>query len=230
MIIRTDYEDFSQLLNTANQDNIAASWWKGSSFVSSNIEGTDPRRKLSKSQKREQKETVSTTTPISDIPKAIMSIAGQLQQAQREDPTLKIAWQLALAPDTSPTDTASTPQYPSGTFASGLPDPEALPPSSYQKQPPGDGGIHKSLNSTSWRERRKHQEDPLRKRPEEDHEEHPERLDEPSESETQHSRLCKRHTSAAVYSPSLGPEAQEAATPKIRPRSGESVALAGTVQ
>ncbi|KAJ1149271.1 hypothetical protein NDU88_002083 [Pleurodeles waltl] len=96
MIIGTDYEAFPQLLNTANQDHISDSWWEEAPFVSFNIEGNNPIRKLSKAQKRKQnrlyqKETVSSKTPVPDSPKAIMSMAGQFQQAQREDPTLKNA-------------------------------------------------------------------------------------------------------------------------------------------
>ncbi|KAJ1140155.1 hypothetical protein NDU88_006515 [Pleurodeles waltl] len=39
----------------------------------------------------------------------------------------------------------------------------------------------------------------------------------------------KWHMTMAVFPPSQGPEYQEAALPEIRPRSGESMALAGTV-
>ncbi|KAJ1180409.1 hypothetical protein NDU88_005630 [Pleurodeles waltl] len=101
-----------------------------------------------------------------------------------------------------PTDTASTRQYPRGTFASSLPDPEALPTSSNQEQLPGDGGIRKSLISTSWRERRKNREDHLGKRQEDDREEHLERSDEPSKSRNQHSRLLApqaAHNDGSVF-------------------------------
>ncbi|KAJ1201432.1 hypothetical protein NDU88_005241 [Pleurodeles waltl] len=104
MIIGTDTEAFPQLLDTANQDNVPVSWWEEAPFVSSNVEGSSPRRKLSKAQKRMQKqlyqkETITSNTPVPDPPKAIMSTAGQFQQAQREDPTLKNAWQISLSPD-----------------------------------------------------------------------------------------------------------------------------------
>ncbi|KAJ1171201.1 hypothetical protein NDU88_003071 [Pleurodeles waltl] len=47
------------------------------------------------------------------------------------------------------------------------------------------------------------------------------------ETSTAGSRLRMRHSTTAVFSPSLGPEDQEEATPKIRPRSGESMGFAG---
>ncbi|KAJ1177150.1 hypothetical protein NDU88_002412 [Pleurodeles waltl] len=100
------------------------------------------------------------------------------------------------------TDTASTLQYPRGTFASGLPDPEALPTSSNQEQLLGDSGIRESLISASWGGGRRKQEDHLGKRQEEDHEERPERSDGPSESRNQHSRLLvpqAAHNDSSVF-------------------------------
>ncbi|KAJ1181655.1 hypothetical protein NDU88_006858 [Pleurodeles waltl] len=75
MIIGTDYEAFPQLLETANQDKFPVSWWEEAPSVSSNIEGSSPRRKLTKAQKREQKrlhqkETVTPNTPLPEPPKA----------------------------------------------------------------------------------------------------------------------------------------------------------------
>ncbi|KAJ1181686.1 hypothetical protein NDU88_006888 [Pleurodeles waltl] len=104
MIIGTDYCAFAHLLNNVNQDHIANSWWNDAPLVSSEIEEHNTRRKLSKKQKREQKQGYWTnsdpTKPsVTAVPKAIMSIAGRFRQAQREDPTLKNAWQIALAPD-----------------------------------------------------------------------------------------------------------------------------------
>ncbi|KAJ1107527.1 hypothetical protein NDU88_004917 [Pleurodeles waltl] len=104
MIIGTDYDALAHLLNNANQYHIANAWWKEAPFVSSEIQEPNTRRKLSKKQKREQKQGYRTnsdpTKPsVSAVPKAIMSIAGRFRQAQREYPTLKNAWQIALAPD-----------------------------------------------------------------------------------------------------------------------------------
>ncbi|KAJ1170324.1 hypothetical protein NDU88_002202 [Pleurodeles waltl] len=50
-----------------------------------------------------------------------------------------------------PTDTVRTPQYPRGTIASGLPDPDALLTPSNPRQHPGDDGIRKSLLNVTWR-------------------------------------------------------------------------------
>ncbi|KAJ1180956.1 hypothetical protein NDU88_006167 [Pleurodeles waltl] len=55
MIIGTNYDAFVQLLNNANQDHVANSWWKEAPFVSTDTEESSIRRKLSEKKKREQK-------------------------------------------------------------------------------------------------------------------------------------------------------------------------------
>ncbi|KAJ1178575.1 hypothetical protein NDU88_003820 [Pleurodeles waltl] len=126
-----------------------------------------------------------------------------------------------------PTDTASTPQYPRGTIASGLPDPETLLTPSNQEQLPDDDGICKSLISMSWAAAA------APGRPPQEAAEGGPRGTPGVVGRTvrvKSSWPLKRHTTTSVFPLSQGPEDQEAATPEIRPCSLESAALAATVQ
>ncbi|KAJ1130222.1 hypothetical protein NDU88_008578 [Pleurodeles waltl] len=58
MIIGTDYDAFAHLLNNANQDHMANSWWKEAPFVSTDIEESSIRRKLSKKKKNANRSRV----------------------------------------------------------------------------------------------------------------------------------------------------------------------------
>ncbi|KAJ1162723.1 hypothetical protein NDU88_003190 [Pleurodeles waltl] len=83
IIIGTDYVAFAYLLNNANQERIANLWWKEAPFVTSEIEEHSIRRKLSKKQKREQKQGYrrrdeNTQLSVPTDPNPIMTVAGSL--------------------------------------------------------------------------------------------------------------------------------------------------------
>ncbi|KAJ1210148.1 hypothetical protein NDU88_005516 [Pleurodeles waltl] len=150
---------------------------------------------------------------------------------------------------------SSIPQYPRGTIASGLPDPVALLTPSNSQQHPGDKGICNSLLDMT-REMAGAAAGgtpqaaaaaggtpqaaaggtlqvaapggaPRAAAPGGTPGEFGQTiLVHPCTTDAGPS---KRHPTTAVFSPLQSPEDQEPAKPEIRPRSGESVALAGTV-
>ncbi|KAJ1138269.1 hypothetical protein NDU88_004660 [Pleurodeles waltl] len=128
--------------------------------------------------------------------------------------------------------TASAPRYPRGTDGSDLLHPEALSAPSNQGRLPGKTDLQKALREASWCHGAEDQEEHLGSRQdEEDRGNHRERLDGQADFSDQHSRHPTRpagHNDGSGL-PGLGQEDQEAAKPTIRPHSGESVALAGTV-
>ncbi|KAJ1186894.1 hypothetical protein NDU88_003674 [Pleurodeles waltl] len=77
MIIGTEYDTFVYLLNTAYQDYMTDLWWKEAHFVSSKIGEHIIQMKLSKKQKRKQKQGYQRPSDGTD-PKAIMSVAGRI--------------------------------------------------------------------------------------------------------------------------------------------------------
>ncbi|KAJ1172130.1 hypothetical protein NDU88_003980 [Pleurodeles waltl] len=122
---------------------------------------------------------------------------------------------------------ASTPQCPRCTIASGLLDPEALPTPSNQEQLPGNEGIRKSLLSVSSAAVAAPGRPPKEAAgggPRGTPGEVGRTIQINTSTADYWSR--KRHTTTAVFSSSQGPEDQEAATPEIRQRSGENLALA----
>ncbi|KAJ1156144.1 hypothetical protein NDU88_008868 [Pleurodeles waltl] len=104
LILGTDYENFTPLLEKACQENIANAWWATARFGTTEIDVRPERKKLSRKEKREQRQEYRNHIPH-EIPESIpqtgtvVTIAGTFRQAQREDPTLKNAWQQELHPD-----------------------------------------------------------------------------------------------------------------------------------
>ncbi|KAJ1213106.1 hypothetical protein NDU88_000745 [Pleurodeles waltl] len=127
---------------------------------------------------------------------------------------------------------ASAPQYPRGTDDSDLLYPEALSAPSNQGRLPGHSDLQKALRRASWCPGAEDQEErPGSRQDAEDRGNHRERSDDPDDCSEQHSRHPTRpvgHSGGSGFA-SPGPEDQEAEKTIIQPRSGESMALAGTV-
>ncbi|KAJ1085401.1 hypothetical protein NDU88_005533 [Pleurodeles waltl] len=104
LILGTDYVNFTPLLEKACQENIANVWWDEAPFGTTEIDARPLRKKLSRKEKREQRQkylnplTPETSEPVPQTA-TVLTIAGSFRQTQREDPTLKNAWQQALHPD-----------------------------------------------------------------------------------------------------------------------------------
>ncbi|KAJ1154407.1 hypothetical protein NDU88_007159 [Pleurodeles waltl] len=94
MIIGTDYEDFVPLLTKASKEYPTNTWWEDAPYGSADVEETTIRPKLSRKQKRQQRQShqakpkADPTRPAYQ-PAAVLAAAGSFRQAQREDPTLK---------------------------------------------------------------------------------------------------------------------------------------------
>ncbi|KAJ1218094.1 hypothetical protein NDU88_005680 [Pleurodeles waltl] len=104
LILGTDYANFTPLLAKACQENVTYTWWGEAPYGRAEVEERPLRLKLSIKQKREQRrEYHATTAPglLEPAPQAatVLTTIGSFRQAQREDPTLKNAWQQALNPD-----------------------------------------------------------------------------------------------------------------------------------
>ncbi|KAJ1118703.1 hypothetical protein NDU88_006891 [Pleurodeles waltl] len=104
LILGTDYVDFAPLLEKACQEHTTNTWWGEALFVTTKIEARPLRKKLSRKRKREQRleyqnpQSHEITKTISQTA-TVLTIGGDFRQAQREDPTLKNAWQQVLHPD-----------------------------------------------------------------------------------------------------------------------------------
>ncbi|KAJ1181399.1 hypothetical protein NDU88_006606 [Pleurodeles waltl] len=104
LILSTDYVNFTPLLEKACQEHINNAWWEEAPFGTSEMEARTQRKKLSRKQKREQRRehrnslTLKIPAPTLHTAKVFTAV-GNFRQAQREDPTLKNAWQQALHPD-----------------------------------------------------------------------------------------------------------------------------------
>ncbi|KAJ1118595.1 hypothetical protein NDU88_006786 [Pleurodeles waltl] len=104
LILGTDYANFTPLLEKACQEDITSTRWEEAPYGTAKVEEIPLRKKLSRKQKREQRQEYhATPTPDSHKPSpraaTVLTTVGSFRQAQREDPTLKNAWQQALRPD-----------------------------------------------------------------------------------------------------------------------------------
>ncbi|KAJ1178903.1 hypothetical protein NDU88_004144 [Pleurodeles waltl] len=111
IIIGTDYAVFSLLLTKAGQEHTLRMRWKEVPYDAGEGVSCIPRDHLSKRQKRIQRQQYvqnpnKTTRVAPGIPGKVYTVAGDFRQSQRDDPSLKNAWQQALnheehVPDTS---------------------------------------------------------------------------------------------------------------------------------
>ncbi|KAJ1100627.1 hypothetical protein NDU88_005708 [Pleurodeles waltl] len=103
LILGTDNKNFTPLLEKACQENMANAWWDEAPFGTTEIDVRPMRKKLSRKEKREQQQEYRDRLPP-EIPEfvpqtgTVLTIAGTFRQAQREDPTLKNAWQQVFTP------------------------------------------------------------------------------------------------------------------------------------
>ncbi|KAJ1085449.1 hypothetical protein NDU88_005581 [Pleurodeles waltl] len=119
---------------------------------------------------------------------------------------------------------------PGGTIASGLPYPDVMTTSTNQATHPGDGGVCKTLSDGTWMAASKGI--PQEAVQEEERNGHHRQDERAVRVRTYRAdpRPHKRNATMAVSSPfQRQVEDQETARPENRPRSGESVALSGTV-
>ncbi|KAJ1176042.1 hypothetical protein NDU88_001326 [Pleurodeles waltl] len=104
IIIGTDYTDFFTLLTKAGQEHTLKTWWEEVPFGAGEGVSRTPKITLSKREKRVQRQhyTQKNNTPpepSSRVASRVCTIPGEFWQSQRDDPSLKNAWQQALNPE-----------------------------------------------------------------------------------------------------------------------------------
>ncbi|KAJ1114528.1 hypothetical protein NDU88_002763 [Pleurodeles waltl] len=89
LILGTDYENFTPLLEKACQENIAHTRWEEAPYGTAEAEDRPLRKKLSRRQKREQQQEYHATLPP-DSPKpfpqaaTVLTTVGSFRQSQRD--------------------------------------------------------------------------------------------------------------------------------------------------
>ncbi|KAJ1170166.1 hypothetical protein NDU88_002047 [Pleurodeles waltl] len=101
IIIGTDYAAFPRLLNKAREEHMMKKWWEEIPYDTEIAETRPLKPHLSKRQKRAQsqqhwEENQGNTDPPG-ITGKVCTVAGDFRQKQREDPSLKNAWEKALS-------------------------------------------------------------------------------------------------------------------------------------
>ncbi|KAJ1149991.1 hypothetical protein NDU88_002789 [Pleurodeles waltl] len=101
IIIGTDYAAFPLLLTKAGQEHTLKMWWKEVPYDAGEGVSRNPRDHLSKRQKRIQRQQYAqkpneTTRLGPGVTGKVCTVAGDFRQSQRDDPSLKNAWQQAL--------------------------------------------------------------------------------------------------------------------------------------
>ncbi|KAJ1150111.1 hypothetical protein NDU88_002909 [Pleurodeles waltl] len=97
LILGTDYENFTPLLEKACHETIANAWWTEAPFGTTEIDLRPVRKKVSQKEKREERQEYQNQQPPvipESVPQtgAVLTSAGTFRQAQRKDPSLKNAW------------------------------------------------------------------------------------------------------------------------------------------
>ncbi|KAJ1178017.1 hypothetical protein NDU88_003267 [Pleurodeles waltl] len=96
IIIRTDYAAFPRLLSKAGEEHMMKKWWEEVPYDTEIAETRPIKPPLSKRQKRAQRqqhwEENRGNTDTAGITGKVYTVAGNLRQKQREDPSLKNAW------------------------------------------------------------------------------------------------------------------------------------------
>ncbi|KAJ1185441.1 hypothetical protein NDU88_002233 [Pleurodeles waltl] len=82
------------------QESASEKWWKEAPFTSVRIEDSKPKEKLTKAHKKENSRRYMMTSSSAEVLKTVLSIASQFRLSQKEDTTLKHAWNLARSPTT----------------------------------------------------------------------------------------------------------------------------------
>ncbi|KAJ1092575.1 hypothetical protein NDU88_005685 [Pleurodeles waltl] len=106
IIIGTDYAAFPLLLIKAGEEHMMKKWWEEVPYDTGIAENQPPKLRLSRQQKRIQRQQYwgkdyesNETTP--GAMGKVYTVAGDFRQSQRDDPSLKNAWEKALSNEES---------------------------------------------------------------------------------------------------------------------------------